>query len=351
MGYVSNRLPRDQPGTSAGLTLCDNTVIVPSDRPGKRNAAGDGDAVDVVLTGHGVRYAAQQVIPDSSLKRQLAQLRARARAQFEHSQSTTKSLQQQDTRWHQRLRCRPNSSSGTEFKQDQTKSYQFREAMRRGVDPRLEVRRIPPHHPAFESEIDGFGVFAKTSLKEFGGSIKTGEVLGEYTGEVLTKSEVAARTHVYITDACTVSKKDQSYVFDLPPARGLKGQLCVDARRYRNEMALVNDYRPDRAKYNASAVSIVIDGNPHIFYVATSRIEAGEEVCTDYGPRFWEERELILREHRQIEDAIKIEVQRALSCTHAYPLEVRDGENQRGIPSRAVRVAGGGLRQIGADRS
>lgn len=61
MGYVSNRLPRDQPGTSAGLTLCDNTVIVPSDRPGKRNAAGDGDAVDVVLTGHGVRYAAQQV--------------------------------------------------------------------------------------------------------------------------------------------------------------------------------------------------------------------------------------------------------------------------------------------------
>lgn len=55
------------------------------------------------------------------------------------AQSTTKSLQQQDTRWHQRLRCRPNSSSGTEFKQDQTKSYQFREAMRRGVDPRLEV--------------------------------------------------------------------------------------------------------------------------------------------------------------------------------------------------------------------
>lgn len=85
-----------------------------------------------------------------------------------------------------------------------------------------------------------------------------------------------------------------------------------------------------------------------------SAVLAKNKHATDQGTLvriYREERELILREHRQIEDAIKIEVQRALSCTHAYPLEVRDGENQRGIPSRAVRVAGGGLRQIGADRS
>lgn len=29
----------------------------------------------------------------------------------------------------------------------------------------FQVRRIPPHHPAFESEIDGFGVFAKVPPK------------------------------------------------------------------------------------------------------------------------------------------------------------------------------------------
>lgn len=54
-------------------------------------------------------------------------------------------------------------------------------------------------------------------------------------------------------------------------------------RRYRNEMALVNDYRPDRAKYNASAVSIVIDGNPHIFYVVDSRMSNKSSVVQCVG--------------------------------------------------------------------
>jgi hypothetical protein len=57
--------------------------------------------------------------------------------------------------------------------------------------------------------------------------------------------------------------------------------LCVDAVTMRNEMALVNDFRPDRAKNNTEAVVVQIEGRHHVFYVASQRIPANTEVRTD----------------------------------------------------------------------
>ena len=61
--------------------------------------------------------------------------------------------------------------------------------------------------------------------------------------------------------------------------------LCIDAAQLRNEMALVNDFRPERAKNNTEAVVVQIEGRHHVFYVASQRIPANTEVRATTQPR------------------------------------------------------------------
>jgi hypothetical protein len=53
-------------------------------------------------------------------------------------------------------------------------------------------------------------------LEQLGGTIEKGTILGEYVGEVCTKSSVVARTHVFLTGA-HVSSLDPSFRREICP--------------------------------------------------------------------------------------------------------------------------------------
>ncbi len=64
-------------------------------------------------------------------------------------------------------------------------------------------------------------------------------------------------------------------------------ELFVDAKRFGNEMAFINDGRPDKARNNVAYLQVSVNGVPVIFVLSLRRIPAGEELLTKYGRRFW----------------------------------------------------------------
>lgn len=109
----------------------------------------------------------------------------------------------------------------------------------------------------------GLGAFAATS-------IDVGVCVGEYVGEVLTRSDVDQRY--------TATSEPPDYLFELRP-----GTLYVDARDSKHWSRYIN--------HCEHGSLIPAAGDCTIQLYAARRIQAGEEYSFDYGLEYWATRD------------------------------------------------------------
>ncbi|KAG4069648.1 hypothetical protein HA402_014671 [Bradysia odoriphaga] len=111
-------------------------------------------------------------------------------------------------------------------------------------------------------ESKGWGVIALSKILK-------GTFVAEYTGEILNDSEADRRT-------------DDSYFFDLGAS-----EHCIDANFYGNVSRFFNH----SCEPNIVPVRVYFDHQdlcfPKIAFFASRTIEAGVELCFDYGEKFW----------------------------------------------------------------
>lgn len=146
------------------------------------------------------------------------------------------------------------------------------------IHPLISLRKITPHlhfvgkkpHPLSRRLYDKrahYGLFAKKT-------IDSGLLLGEYVGEVTLKPNGATRHW-----------KD----FDHGAALLHEGALlCINAKKYANELAFLNDYRGIAQKPNVVARWIFHQGQPHLLYETVLPIRKDMELLMDYGEPYWQ---------------------------------------------------------------
>ena len=93
------------------------------------------------------------------------------------------------------------------------------------------------------------------------------DLLGEYTGDLITQEEANRRGKAYDRD-------DNSYLFDLTLA------TVIDARRRGNKLRFVNH---DATNPNCRPEIRLVDGEARIGLFAAKEIPVGEELLFNYG--------------------------------------------------------------------
>jgi hypothetical protein len=111
-----------------------------------------------------------------------------------------------------------------------------------------------------ESEIQGagWGIFTKNSLKR-------GDFIAEYVGEVISQEEADRRGHIY-------DKKDMSYLFNLT------SETCIDACRKGNKTKFMNH----SSTPNCEPKIFTVNGDSRVGIFAKEDIEAQSELFFDY---------------------------------------------------------------------
>ncbi|KAH8420433.1 hypothetical protein KR009_010304 [Drosophila setifemur] len=121
--------------------------------------------------------------------------------------------------------------------------------------------RTPLQIVECEEPVKGWGVRALANVPK-------GTFVASYTGEILTAMEADRRT-------------DDSYYFDLDNGH------CIDANYYGNVTRFFNH----SCEPNVLAVRVFYEHQdyrfPKIAFFACRDIDAGEEICYDYGEKFW----------------------------------------------------------------
>ncbi|EDW82692.2 uncharacterized protein Dwil_GK24998 [Drosophila willistoni] len=121
--------------------------------------------------------------------------------------------------------------------------------------------RIPLQIVECEDPAKGWGVRALANVPK-------GTFVASYTGEILTAPEADRRT-------------DDSYYFDLDNGH------CIDANYYGNVTRFFNH----SCEPNVLAVRVFYEHQdyrfPKIAFFACRDIDSGEEICYDYGEKFW----------------------------------------------------------------
>ena len=130
---------------------------------------------------------------------------------------------------------------------------------------KLEVFSVTSDHPAYP----GSGVRAKEFLEK-------GSNIGFYAGWLRKGSEAP----------------DNAYVFNL------RRDWVIDAGASGNVTRYINDYRGTGQKVNVDVLETVVKREgaseiPGVIFVAAADIKEGEELLFDYGPEYWEEKEVI----------------------------------------------------------
>ena len=133
----------------------------------------------------------------------------------------------------------------------------------------VEIRFLGKEHPIGATKTSfqraQRGLFATQNLEE-------GTDLGEYSGEMKIMSvgweQPSLKSHYY----WVVRWRDLYYV--------------VDAMRYGNELAMVNDFRGIGKKPNVQGKMIVHRGHCYFGYGTITPIKKGEEILVDYGEAF-----------------------------------------------------------------
>ena len=136
-----------------------------------------------------------------------------------------------------------------------------------------------------------FGLRAKVD-------IPVDTVIGEYSGRIY-RTETTDDDFGASPQFGMELKALDDYVEQTKP-NGSKNVYILDAQRYFNETALVNDatieylsgcQQDDFAiseDVNIEYVEVLVDGFPRIVLVVTREIKAGDELLTNYGDGYWE---------------------------------------------------------------
>merc|ERR1712200_224203 len=129
-----------------------------------------------------------------------------------------------------------------------------------------QVQRFPENHFRLKKVEFGYGLFAK-------GLISKGTVVGEYTGELITKEEQRWRWGIY------KAHNMSNYNYDTR-----KPGLVIDAGPMGNHTRFINH---DCDKENCDGFWEVIDGVPKNWVVAMREIKVGEELFINYGAEYF----------------------------------------------------------------
>lgn len=121
---------------------------------------------------------------------------------------------------------------------------------------RVEIKKV--------SDKVGHGLFAKEAIKK-------GTVICNYAGELCIHDEA----------------KEHGYYF------GFGGSAfdawVIDPQTKGNYAQFMNHASLRSKKCNVDVELFFWDGLPHVFFIASERIEAGDQLLYDYGDEYWEE--------------------------------------------------------------
>ncbi|CAF1434053.1 unnamed protein product [Adineta steineri] len=110
-----------------------------------------------------------------------------------------------------------------------------------------------------ESDVAGYGAFLGSSVAY------PGDLIAEYTGEIITEEEADRRGRLYDKQAC-------SYLFNLDEER------CVDARQFGNKIRFANH----SSKPNCVPKIKLVNGDYRIGIYAKQAIFQGDELFFEY---------------------------------------------------------------------
>ncbi|KAH8361181.1 hypothetical protein KR200_009191, partial [Drosophila serrata] len=155
--------------------------------------------------------------------------------------------------------------------------------------------RTPLQIVECEEQAKGWGVRALANVPK-------GTFVASYTGEILTAPEADRRT-------------DDSYYFDLDNGH------CIDANYYGNVTRFFNH----SCEPNVLAVRVFYEHQdyrfPKIAFFACRDIDAGEEICYDYGEKFWRAEHRSISGCRCLTASCKYHAQSQSPSTNASPTE------------------------------
>jgi hypothetical protein len=146
------------------------------------------------------------------------------------------------------------------------------------VHSSIQMRRITPHlkyrghgpHPLAHTKYGKraqLGVFATHAIDS--------EVeLGEYVGELTI---LAQDWKAHFKDS------DHAWTLDLGPF-----VVLVNAKKYANELAFINDYRGLSQESNVKAKWVAFDESFHVVFMTKRAIQKEEELLLDYGEAYWQ---------------------------------------------------------------
>lgn len=155
---------------------------------------------------------------------------------------------------------------------DSSNKYQDNVRVGRCKNNRIQLG-LPAHTTKSPSQVQGYGLYSRADLK-------MSEFIGEYTGEIISRSEGNRRGTIY-------HLINQEYLFNLN-----LGQE-IDASNNGNKMRFMNNSQREE-HINVEAKSLLCSGVVRIGLFAKRDIRAGEELLWKYGysaelvKYFWE---------------------------------------------------------------
>jgi hypothetical protein len=130
------------------------------------------------------------------------------------------------------------------------------------VHPHLVIKKLAARHPLSGQR----GVFATEG-------ICAGTDLGEYVGQIRL-----------IDAAWPLDPTECDYSWTLRMDRFF---FIIDAQKWANELAFVNDYRGVASKPNIAPKWVVHRSSYHLVFHTISPIAQNEEILIDYGADYW----------------------------------------------------------------
>ncbi|CAF3696406.1 unnamed protein product [Adineta steineri] len=171
------------------------------------------------------------------------------------------------TRQHSLRSCR-NVEPSYKLNRSQTKRTSSRTSINSTISSNLPMitcanislqRKLYKQILIAESDVAGYGAFLGSSVAY------PGDLIAEYTGEIITEEEADRRGRLYDKQAC-------SYLFNLDEER------CVDARQFGNKIRFANH----SSKPNCVPKIKLVNGDYRIGIYAKQAIFQGDELFFEY---------------------------------------------------------------------
>ena len=210
-----------------------------------------------------------------------------------------------------------NTSKRQELADNLYWQHAYRSAVGKTADNLIIMKIQDPKHPmAIHAQgTEFYGLF----LKEGAEPIPKGAIIGEYVGEVVDDDTLQEEIEDAVDDDEVNIKQlsNEEYLMSMESTRrwfhkrGAENTniLHVNALKYRNSMAAINDYRgyESAGRKDASVFfrEVTINSWRHLFVTALEEIKPGEELLADYGQLYWDNKQELKRSEDQLEQKIK----------------------------------------------